>query len=62
MMKTDIQPDPARLQREDLLAELDRELAEPVLPGLEEKQRRTREILERGDRLLRDSPIGRGDW
>lgn len=61
-MTTDIQPEPARVDRKAILAELERELAQPVLPGVEERQRRTRELLRRGDQLLRHSPIGRGDW
>lgn len=61
-MKTDNQPEPARVDRKAIMAELERELAKPVLPGVEERQRRTRELLRHGEQLLRNSPIGRGDW
>ena len=55
-------PAPEPGTRADVIAQLERELKRPVLPRAAEQQRRTREALARSEELLRNSPIGRGEW
>jgi hypothetical protein len=48
--------------REAIIQELEESFHRPVLPGWEERRRRTREALRHAEEHLRRSPIGRGDW